>query len=136
MLRMLRNVKGCYVEFFDDEARQEDTEKWRQHQENTKAMLRDIKQCCGDPEKCCSLCQENIERHPETFWFISGTRKTVGRHPGTWRSVKKSLGGIEKTLEKPQENFLFLFFEFRIFAKFRKDLEYSRRGIFTTLTSI
>jgi uncharacterized protein YcfJ len=27
MLRMLRNVKGCYVEFFDDEARQEDTEK-------------------------------------------------------------------------------------------------------------
>ncbi len=72
MLRMLKNVEGCYVEFcfkFDDEARYEDTEKGRQHQEITKQMLRDITQCCGDPEKCYSLCQENIERHPEIFCY-------------------------------------------------------------------
>ncbi len=111
---MLRNVKGCYAEFcfkFDDEARQEDTEKSRQHQEHTKEMLRGIEQCCGDPEKCYSLCQENIQKCFVIILFISGTRKTIGRHPGTWRSVKKSLGGIEKTLEKPLE---FLFFSFLI----------------------
>ncbi len=96
MLRMLRNVKGCYVEFFDDEARQEDTEKRRQHQENTTELLRDIKQCCGDAEKCFSLCQKNVGTHPEIFCYhfiYFRHQENVGRCPGTSRSVKEKFGG-------------------------------------------
>ncbi len=120
MLRMLRNVKGCYVEFCDDQARQEDTEKWRQHQESTKEMLRHIEQCCGDAEKCYSLCQENIGRHPEMFCYhliYFRHQENSWEMPGDIKKCQENFGGHWENFGKTPRKFCFLFF---LISHFRK----------------
>jgi hypothetical protein len=59
----------------------------------------------------------HIQKFFVIILFILGTRKTLGDAQGHQEVSKKSLGGIEKTLEKPQEKILFFVF---LISHFRK----------------